>query len=111
MLVHTHACIHAGENSKHDLYSIRKTPEIFTVQQRLRVYNMLTILLYNILTNILTISQFLPSFYNILELSRSLNLPNYAKIILYIQCGVITGCKILLILLCSLNILKCACVM
>ena len=101
MLVCTHACIHAGENSRHDLYSIRKTPilEIFTVQQRQRVYNILV---------------FLPFCYNILKLSCSLNLPNYAEIVLNIQCGMITGCKILIILLCSLNIfqiLKCACVM
>ena len=35
MLVHTHACIHSGENSRHDLYIFhRKTPilETFTVQ-------------------------------------------------------------------------------
>ena len=61
MLVHTHACIHAGENSRYDPYSIRKTPilEIFTVQQRLRVYNILV---------------FLPFCYNILKLSCSLKL-------------------------------------
>ena len=72
--------MHAGENSRHDLYSIRKTLilEIFTVQQRLRVYNILV---------------FLPSCYNLLELSCSLYLPNYAEIVLYIQCGMITGAK------------------
>ena len=101
--IHTyvHACIQLnahthertlnfpGENSRHHLYSIRKSSNLETLagQPRQRVYRILA---------------FLPPCYNIIKLEIEFFniITNYIEIVLCIQCSNITWYKTLMIYYC-----------
>ena len=88
--IHTHTHYFPGENSRHYLHFIRKSSNFRSFYKECEC----TVYFY---------SYHLLQYHKLkIELFFK-NIMNYVEIVLYIQCGMITWYKVLVILLCSVN--------